>query len=1013
MLGLTHTVARGRSRRLLVALAASASLAAGAAVIAPAAQAAYEVESAAAPMLDAAGNQVTQAGAHPFVLEHELKIGLVDPYTPTGLVREAVVDLPVGFAGDPSEFPTCTDEQFSNSVCPLATQIGTLEIDFGWGSGLSGAVYNLPAPRGKAARFAASVLGLVNAYFEATVRPGDNGVRVSAPDISQAIPIFSTKLRLWGVPADPGHDGERYGPASPDQPLLPFLTTATTCGTPQMTLTRSRAWMEPDGWVETPFQGAALTGCDALDFDPDVRVQPEHTVAGTPAGYTVELAQQLNDDPDGLSTSHLKDATVALPEGVTINPGVATGLSGCSEAQVGLGSGDPASCPTSSKLGEVTVETPLLDQPLTGGVYQAAQNANPFDSTLALYLVPKNDRYGVTMKLAGEIKTDPTTGRLTTVFKDNPQQPWSKMTLKLKGGDRAVLLNPTSCGVKATDWSLTPWARPDSPVSGTDEFTIDTAPAGGSCANDLFAPTFTAGTNSPVAGASSPFSMTFGVGEGQQNLSSVLSELPTGLLGKVGSVPLCPEAQANVGACDVGSRVGDVVASLGGANQPLVVPQAGKTPTSVYMSGPYKGAPFSLSLVVPAQAGPLDLGTVVARAALFVDENDAHVTAKLVESRVIDRSGAVVQTIDGGMPQIVDGVPLPYRSVTINLNREGFMVNPTSCAPKAIKATIGSVTGASVQRDARFQVGECASLRLTPSLGMTFTGGAELKLGKHPGIEANLGTISGDANLKQVKATLPLAVALDPSNAKALCEPDDAAKGTCPEASIIGEASATTPLLSGPVSGPVYFVKGFRTGANGKQIATLPKLLIALSGQGVKINVRADSSVSGPSGKQHLVTTFVNLPDVPLKDFRLRINSGASGVLKATTDVCPAAKGTAVEFIGQNNKVLRRTIQGKAVGCKTKITSASATKSSVSVRVSGIGAGQLTVSGRGVRTAKRTVRGSDAATVSAKLRMNSAQRKRLAGGRSVRVAVRVTFKPKSGQRVTLKRTVAVAGIKRR
>lgn len=1017
--------ARGLARRAALLMS---GMALASAALAGSAQAAdsytpppLEIANLEAPFLDAGDNEVTTAGSHPFKIRNRIDVKLTSFNAPIGSLREVAIDMPVGFVGDPSEFPTCTTFELLRLACPPASQIGQFSI---YTNGMPygpAAVYNMDVPNGQAARFGSTVLGGAAAvFFQASVRPEDNGITVRVTDIPQLLPIDSTELELWGVPADSAHNAKRVpdmmfapGPGGPaGVSPTPFLTLPTDCSKPMVTRLRASSWQYPDQWVERTYAAPAATDCDDLSFEPNVKVQPEHTVAGQPAGYTVELSQKLNDNPDSKATAHLKDATIALPEGVTINPGVADGLEACSEAQFGRGKDGAPSCPSASKIGEVTIDTPVLDEPLTGDVYQAAQNANPFGSTLAIYMAPKSDRYGVTMKLAGEVKTDPVTGRVTTTFLDNPQQPFSKLTLKLTGGDRAVLVNPVTCGAKTTDWSVSSWANPNGPVTGIDAFTIDHAPAGSSCGYDLFAPAFAAGSSTAIAGKSGGFAMTFARGDGQQNLSTIDVKLPEGLLGHVGQVPQCASAHADMGACGLESRIGEVIAQVGSGPSPLVVPQAGKAPTNVFLAGPYKGAPFSLSLQVPAQAGPLNLGTVVARVALFVDPKDASITARLMESRVFDHAGRLQQTIPMGLPQAVEGIPLPYRALTVNIDRPGFMVNPTSCEPTAVHAAIGSITGNVINRAARFQVGECASLGLDPKLSMTFTGTSEMKQGKHPGVEANLGTISGDANLKQVKATLPLAVALDPNNAKALCEPADAEANRCPAESIIGDASATTPVLGVPVSGPVYFVKGFRTGSRGQQIATLPKLYMTLSGQGVNINVWADSSVSGPVGKQRLETTFKDVPDVPISDFTLRINSGANGILKATADVCGAPKDTGLEFTGHNGKVKRTKIRAATSGCKPQIVSSSATRRAVSVRVGGIGAGRLTVKGARVRTKTRTIRSADAATIKTHLSLTSAQRSRLAQGRSVRVAVRVSFKPTKGKTVNLRRNVTVEGVKR-
>lgn len=997
-------------RRALRATVATAVLALGA-VAAPTASAAFGIDGMSAPMVDQNGDQVTQAGSHPFAVENEIAVTKSDPMTISGALKEVVVDMPVGFVGDPSDFPTCTIQQLAAINCPTASQVGTFDVTFAFGYTIGQGLYNMEVPEGQPARFGSPVLmGTSLVYFDAKVRPEDNGITVVAKDISQELPIAATKMRMWGIPADPAHDAERGSMTVPaPQPAgiapRPMLTTATACGVAPVTRMRATSWNAPTVWESAEFTGEALTGCDVLEFRPQVKAQPEHTIAGVPAGYTVELTQELNDSPTALASAHLKDVTVALPEGVTINPGAASGLGACSEQQFGLGEEGAATCPGSAKIGEVEIETPVLNEPLVGAVYQAEQDANPFGSTLAIYLEPTSDRYGVRMKLAGEIATDPETGRVTTTFSDNPQQPFSKLTMTLKGGSRAVLSNPATCGTKTTDWTIGSWARPDAPVSGSDRFTIDRAPAGGSCAADLFAPSFSAGTVASVAGAKSPFSMTFARGDGQQNLGTITAELPEGLLGHVGAVPLCPPAEADAGACGSASRIGDVVAEVGGGTAPLAVPQPGKAATGAFLAGPYAGAPYSLSLVIPAQAGPLNLGTVVSRVALFVDPRDAHITAKLVESRVFDAAGNAERTV-AGIPQMIDGIPLTYRRITVNVDRAGFMRNPTSCAPKTLKATIASAVGAVVQRESAFRVGECGALPLAPKMDLRFTGSKQLAKGKHPGLDVTVTQRDGESGMKSVEVALPLSVALDPSNAKALCSPADAARRACPAASIVGRAEARTPILSEPLKGNVYFVEGVRTSSTGRQIKTLPKLLVTLRGA-VALDIEADSTVKS----RKLVSTFGFIPDAPIDAFRLTIDGGSNGILKATgtngSTLCHSTQTMGTRIQGQSGRRVERDFR-IATPCTMRVLKRSVSTSHLTVRAGGLQRGRLTVSGKDVRRTSRSIKAAQVATI--KPRLSAAGRRAAKAGRQV--TARVTFTPAAKGHKSVKRTVKVRAARR-
>lgn len=387
-------------------------------------------------------------------------------------------------------------------------------------------------------------------------------------------------------------------------------------------------------------------------------------MAGAPSGYTVDLSVPQSDDPDGLATADVRSATVALPVGTAISAPAASGLAACSDAQVDVGSAAVEECPDASKIGAVRIDTPLLDQPLTGSLYLGTQLSQDPESgkMYRMFLVAAGS--GVRIKLEGNIRADAQTGQLTTTFADNPQLPFSKLSLTFDDGDRAPLVNPPACGEYATTGSLSSWAGQSEPISSS--FVIDQG-----CPSGRFAPTFIAGTTNPFAGAFSPFTMTAERTDADQQLSNLKLDLPSGLLGALGSVPLCPEPQAAAGTCGPDSRVGSTTVSVGSGGAPYSLPG------TVSLAGPYKGAPFSLSVAVQAKAGPFDLGLVVVRAALFVDANNARATA-----------------VSDTFPTIVGGVPIKYRMINIALDRPGFIFNATDCAPATISGTFASVGGA-------------------------------------------------------------------------------------------------------------------------------------------------------------------------------------------------------------------------------------------------------------------------------------------------------------------------------
>jgi hypothetical protein len=525
-----------------------------------------------------------------------------------------------------------------------------------------------------------------------------------------------------------------------------------------------------------------------------------------------------------------------------------------------------------------------LEQPLHGDVILAKQNDNPFGSLLALYIVARGP--GFVVKLPGRVDANAVTGQLTATFDNNPQLPFDTLKVRLRGGSQAPLATPAKCGTYTTHAEITSWAS-DIPVELDSSMVIDEG-----CEQRPFAPSLSAGSDNPIAGADSPFSLTVARRDRDQVLKTVDEvSLPGGLLGRVVSVPLCGEADAAAGTCPAASRIGRVEAAAGAGNQPLSVPQPGRSPTAVYLAGAYKGAPYSLSVVVPAQAGPFDLGTVVVRSALHVDPVDAHVTART-----------------DPLPHILQGIPLRVREIRLVLDRAGFTFNPTSCAKKLIGAVIGGLDGGTAAVSARFQVADCANLALKPKLTLSLTGKKQLTDGKHPGVKAVLTQPKGGTNLDKVKVRLPLSLALDPNNAGALCEFVDGSKipPVCPKGSIVGQARAVTPILSEPLIGPVYFVKNVRIDKKtGRQIRTLPKLVIPLEGAGVKLVLTGTSSVE----QTHLVSTFDTIPDAPVSRFDLTIDGGSKGILVVNGKACKRSRAADVAYDGQNGKTLDKTIK--------------------------------------------------------------------------------------------------------
>jgi hypothetical protein len=976
----------------------------GLSVLAGPASAEFGISSFSASSLAADGSQETGAGVNPFSSRIEFSLNTVpDPtYPPFPISDENVKDielsLPAGFVGNPEAMPKCPRLDIIAARCAPAAQVGVITVvgsARGENSYDTQPIFNMIPRDGEVADLAFSILGVpthISIRVDAT-----NKYRVKAlvSNVPEAKSIVSTKVTLWGTPADAVHDGFRGSaykcPLDQDDPRCsdpafatfvqggfkagvdpqPFLSNPTSCDAVPETSVRMRSWDRPDRWVTASSTQSKPSSCDRLSFAPSIDAHFETPRPDSPSGLAFKLSVPQSSSIAGTATPPLRKAVVTLPEGVSMNPSAANGLAGCSDAQIDLSGQNAVGCPAASKLGNITIKTPLLADPLTGSVYLGEPLAG---KKYRIFFAAANPLRGVSIRLEGVLTPDPQTGRLTTTFDDNPQLPFSELTLTFDGGPQSPLAMPQQCGPATTTAALTPWAGANAPTATVTSTTTIAAAGGGPSCDGGFSPTFTAGSAGMQAGATSPLSVTVARADGQQFLQAIDKvAMPEGLLGKVGSVPQCAEAQATAGTCPAESRIGQVQVAAGAGSAPLWIPQAGKAATGVYLGGPYKGAPFSLSIVVPAQAGPFDLGTVVVRSALFVDPIDGHVTA-----------------LTDPMPTILDGIPLRVREIRLLLDRAGFMLNPTSCAEKQITADIRSTAGTSVGRTARYQVGECAALALKPSLGLTLSGKGQTKDGGHPAITAALTQPAGQANLKKVRVALPLSLALDPDNSRSdgLCSFVEGSKPApqCPASSVVGRATATTPILGEPLSGPVYFTKNERKDPkSGRSIKTLPKLVIPLVGQnGVKLTLTGTSAVVD----DQLVTTFDNIPDAPVSSFKLDITGGKKGILVISgdkADICASTQIAEQQIDGQNNKSADTDVFIQTPSCPIKVISKKVTAKAVTLKVGGLGAGKVTVTGKGIKKTVKTISKSTVATITAKR-----------SGKARPTRVTVSFKPAAG-----------------
>jgi hypothetical protein len=833
------------------------------------------------------GSFSRQAGEHAdFSFYFSLPFDTAKGTTPEA-AHSVVLDLPPGLVGNPTSIATCDMAEFalpgrSGAKCPPASQVGVARVMTASDNSEERhkvGIYNLPHGSGVPARFGFNVLNAVT-LIEPQVRPGDYGISAGSPAIAQAVDVRSARITLWGVPSDPTHDFERQRessveipgpfegpspeeiPAPEGMPRVGFMSNPTACTEAPVSFTvRGDSWehrgifdtrtltADPDG---TPF---VFSGCDKLPFAPTAEVGPQSRQAESPSGLDVDINLPQSDDPGALATAAVRRVRMIFPQGVTVNASSAQGLGACSSAQIGLGTNDPPTCPEASKLGTVTIDTPLLSEQLQGSVYLATQGDNPFHSLLALYIAVEGP--GFWLKLPGKVETNPVTGQLTTDFSDTPQLPFSRLQLQLTGGPRAALQTPRTCGSYSVRTEFTSWAS-EVPVVSDSPFTVDQ----GCAASSQFGPGLEAVTGNLQGGSFSPFTLRVTRQDGESNVSSLKATLPQGLLAKLAGVPLCPDAQAATGACPAASQVGTVTVGTGSGPNPLYVPEAGKAPTAAYLAGPYRGAPYSLVVKVPAEAGPFNLGTVTVRNALQIDPTTTQVTAE-----------------SDPLPQILQGIPVSYRDLRVEVNRSEFTVNPTNCSTKQVVGTLTSATGQVAGAKAPLAVTGCGELEFGPSLELAMSGST--KRAGFPALSATLKAPAGQANIASTTVILPKTVFIAQEHVSGPCTRVQFAADACPASSVLGTATAWSPLLDQPLTGPVYF----RSNGGERQ---LPDIVADLNGQIHVVLVGFIDSKKVSKETSLVRTRFASVPDAPVSKFVIKLKGGKLSLIQNSADLCKA-----------------------------------------------------------------------------------------------------------------------------
>jgi hypothetical protein len=826
---------------------------------------------------------------------------------------------------------------------------------------LEGKVYNVVQPNGLSSLFAVALelpeaftghAGLVaHTLIEGHVEWAGNYHDYYEINVSPTIPLIASRLSLFGNRGTTGNGG--------------FITNPSVCEGPGSATTNTvtlKSSASQEG-VRTYITPIGTEGClgeapfTAPPFEPGFKLSAATTQSDQPDGITAELAVPHNPLPTELDSSQLDTASITLPEGMTLSPSAANGLKACTPTEIGIKTRGPVTCPPESKLGEVTLTVPDLPagEPLQGNIYLGG--GEPITKPpYTVYLDAESARYGVSVRLQGTVTPDETTGRLTTVFSKNPEQPFSNLKLSFNGGALAPIANPLVCGTAKTETSLVPYTgtAAKSPFS---EFTVDGNGKGGACASPLPFSLAQSTSSVPTTGGS-PTNFTLNVtrDDGQQYLSKISAALPLGLVGKIPAVPLCPEPQASLGTCAAESQIGTASTTVGSGPTPV------RFTGPVFLTGPTGGGPYGMTTVINAAAGPFSLGNVVARTGIFVDPNTARVT------------------VAGDIPTIHAGIPLRLKTLTVAINRQGFLINPTNCGALATNTTLTSSFGATQALSTGFQATNCSSLAFGPKFGATSN--AKTSRANGAALVTHINFPSGtQANIKSVRVTVPKQLPSRLSTLKNACLEAvfKANPNSCPSNSRVGTARVKTPVLPGQLIGPAFFV------SHGG--AAFPDLDLVLSGDGVTVILVGNTNIS----KGVTTTTFASNPDVPFSGFELNLPTGPNSAVAAVGNLCKQSLVMPTTITAQSGKVIKQNTAVTVSACPVTVVSSHTKGNKAVVTVKAPAAGRVSGGGSNLKTIYKHPGKAQKVTLEVPLRTSV---------RPLTVRVRVGYVPKSKKEKT-------------
>jgi hypothetical protein len=942
---------------------------------------------------------------------------------PNSALKSLRVDVAPGVVADPVMAPHCPAAAFNGfevskgvytpSTCPTNTIIGKQIIltVFEYEAGkftdlrLAGPVYNLESKTGST-----TLYGVALFLKEAELNPiGEPGVKTKLyshsyieGNVDTAVPgathdyftssftpetgagLIESRLITYGnqevekeearTPTKEVEEDEAGNKvtfkAGSHTKFLRSSTAGITCGDPttsgataeSITTSVSVAAYDGETASSSYFPQIGQTGCESLtSFESamSVLITPQNTASDQTNGLTATIDAAHPESATEPDISDLDNVTVTLPPGLTMNPSAGNGLEGCTQAQFGINTENAIACPVGSQIGTVELEVPTLPAgSLKGHVYLGKPASGPITGApYTIYVNAESARYGVDVRLEGTVTPNAVTGQLTTTFQNSPQQPFTSIALHFNGGPLAPLANPLTCGSAGTTATLTPWSgHPAAFSPAVTPFTV----SGCTTSTPPFAPTQSTEAFPAQGGGNTSFTMNINREEGQQYLTQIHTVLPPGLVGLIPTVQQCSEALANAGTCPLASKVGTVSVQSGSGSQPYTFNG------SVYLTEKYAGAPYGLSIVVPAVAGPFNLGNIVTRATIAVNPSTAQVE------------------VSSSLPMIVAGIPTRIRSISIDVNRQGYLRNPTNCSLLQSTSTLTGTpslpvsAGGTATVTSPFQAEGCSSLPFKPSFKASTNG--HPTRAKGAGLKVEIAQKPGEANIARTVTTLPIQLPSRLTTLQKACTEEQGRVNIlgCPATSRVGTASATTPTLPDKMTGPAYIVsQGGRA---------FPNLDLVLEADGVRVILVGNTDIKNGI----TTTTFASTPDVPISSFSLNLPMASNSLLASNGSFCKVPLNMPTTLVGQNGKKVTQKTRIAVSGC-LPIVSHRVRGHFAYITVKTPQGGRVAVKGADLKPRSRRVRRAQRVTI--KVPLNRAGLNALHAHHRVKVRVRVGFVP--------------------